>query len=375
MSTELTTADLGQTFTVSDDDLAQFGKTLNEKDETIDPNMPGGNSDEPGAGSENDTGALNTQDTHGQDDDHEDDEGDDEGRTRQSAEEQEAGTPEERAAIRERNRQGRLNQRQRQRQRIDALERQLANQISTNQELIQRVGQLEGGAQHGQLAAFSQAERNAAEAVTGLQAIIADASSKGDGARVAEATVALQTLLLEQRDLQASKQQFEQSLRQPRQQKTQTVDPETMRHAQSFMQRNSWYKGPRAADRDSRIMAMLDQELFNEGWNPAQASYWTELESRAKGYLGHRFNNRQPEGGQMQDQNNDQGHNAGQGTRRPRSPIAGGGSNQSNGGGNKATVTMNEARVRAMKEAGIWDDPKRRAKVIAQYQKIDQGQS
>lgn len=374
MSTELTTADLGQTFTVSDDDLAQFGKTLSEKDETIDPNMPG--TTEADTGNE-DQGAQDTQDTHGQSGDHEDDDvdGDDEGRTRQSQEEQEAGTPEERAAIRERNRQGRLNQRQRQRQRIDTLERQLANSIASNQELAQRIGQLEGTNQHTQLASFAQAERNAAEAVQGLQAIIADASSKGDGARVAEATVALQTLLLEQRDLVVSKQQFEQSLRQPRQQKPQAVDPETMRHAQAFMSRNSWYKGPRAPDRDSRIMAMLDQELFNEGWNPSQASYWTELETRAKGYLSHRFNGRQTDGGQMQDQNNDQGHNAGQGTRRPKSPIAGGGTNRSNGGGNQQTVTMNEARVRAMKEAGIWDDPKRRAKVIAQYQKIDQGNS
>lgn len=373
MATEMSIHDLGQSQHVTDDEIAEVFGELGTKDPNAEvTKIPG--ADDQGGPSGDDQGTQDNQGAGTGDDDLDED---DDRSARQSAEELAAATPEEREAARERDRTRRQNQRQRQRTKIESLERQLANTLATNQELSARVHAIENSNQSSQLVQFQSAERDAAQAIDGLKQIIADATAKGDGVRAAEATEAMARVIREQERLTISRQQFEQQLTAPRQRSTSTpnttMDPETMSQAQAFLKRNSWYKGPNAPDRDSKIMALLDRELFNEGWNPASPTYWTELENRAKSHIAHRFNGSQEqEGRQMTTNNNGQGHNAGQGQRRPKSPIAGGGNINSNGGKNsRENYDIGRDRVQALKDSGIWDNEAARKRVIAQWQKDD----
>lgn len=379
MGIEMSLSDLGQSQHVTDEEIAEVFGELTQKDPNAETTPIPGADDQGGEDQGQGNGDQGTQDPQSQGGDDDDD--DEDRSTRQSAEEQAAATPEEREAARERDRNRRQNQRQRLKAKTEALERQLANQLATNQELAQRIHALENTNQSSQLAQFRNAENQASQAIQGLKDIIADATAKGDGVRAAEANEAMARVIREQERLTNARQLFEQQLTAPRQRQTaapnQSMDPETLSQAQAFLRKHPWYKGPKSNDRDSKVMAMLDKEMFDEGWNPASPTYWSELESRAKQYIGHRFNgSTDQEGNQMTTNNNGQAHNAGQGQRRPKSPIAGGGNINSNGARNqRADFNIGRDRVQALKDSGIWDNPEARKRVIAQWQKQDAGQA
>lgn len=285
-----------------------------------------------------------------------------------SQEELEAGTDAEKHEARERNKAGRLNQRQRQKQRIETLERQLANAISMHQEVSSRVQQLENTNQGTQFAQLQRAEEEAAGDEISLKNIIADASVKGDGIRVAEATQGLIRAQQRREMIGQAKEAMQAEARRP---KTQPLDSDTVSHARAFMAENPWYKGPKSTDQDSRIMSSIDNTMTNEGWDPKSPTYWLELKTRAKKYLGHRFESQNLS--QTDSTRSESGYNPPTEQRQTtRSPVAGGGSNNSEGGGGSSPkYRLNSERVKAMKEAGYWDDPKKRASVIKRYQEAD----
>lgn len=301
-------------------------------------------------------------------DDLEDDELENEGRTQVSQEELNAGSEEERQQIRERKR---LSQRQRQKLRIGELERQLSNLVHTNQDLAQRLASVENSNTGTQYAQLKQHASQIEQAIQQTKDIIADASVKGDGVRVAEATEHLVNLRSRQDQVSSAQAQLEHQARQPRQR---PLSPEVTRHAQAFLSENSWYQGPKATDQDSRVLSSIDNALTAEGWDPATPVYWQELKQRAKKYLSHRFGET--------DEGSQGGQNSGNGTYNPgtaqqqrkpqRQAVAGGGgSNNSGGGANNGSYRLSAGRVEAMKAAGIWDDPERRKKMIARYQAAD----
>ena len=103
---------------------------------------------------------------------------------------------------------------------------------------------------------------------------------------------------------------------------------------------------------------MLDDELASEGWSPATKEYWDELDARVKKYLPHKA---RPE------YTSDK-------TKKTKSPVAGGGRESSNSN-SASNYRLSQDRVNAIKEAGMWDDPVRRAAMIKQYQDYDKQSS
>lgn len=125
------------------------------------------------------------------------------------------------------------------------------------------------------------------------------------------------------------------------------LPPEVRKRAAAFMKKNSWYD-PGGGDTDSRILLALDDEVMNNGFDPSQSEYWDELDRLARERLPHRFNGR-------------------------RAPAVGGSSGD---GAARREVGKNMVRVTperkaAMIEAGVWDDPKKRQKMLRAYQKYD----
>lgn len=174
---------------------------------------------------------------------------------------------------------------------------------------------------------------------------LAEATSAGDG----EAAVKAQDALYE------SRQQLDQLARLKKQaeQPTQaTIDPSIQRNASTWIERNSWYK-PDLSDTDSKIAKQVDEVLSKEGWSPSDPDYWDELDNRLQKYLPHRYN-----GADKRESSQ----------RTPRNTVGSSGREASAAyGGTNRTFTLSAEQVRAMKDAGMWDNPEKRAKMIKRY--------
>ena len=128
-------------------------------------------------------------------------------------------------------------------------------------------------------------------------------------------------------------------------------DPELQRHAANWMERNNWYK-PNGGDIDSDIAKKIDEALVKEGWNPKSEDYWDELDNRLQKYLPHRYNGDKDVSSQ---------------TRRPRSVVGSSGRESIATQGGRNVFVLSPEQVRAMKDAGMWDNPDSRARMIKRY--------
>ena len=184
---------------------------------------------------------------------------------------------------------------------------------------------------------------------------IAEATQNQDGQAMVEAQTLLQTAQDELRQLNGMRAQADAELRRPPENR---VDPEVSRLASQWVRRNSWYS-PQGSDADSRVAKKIDELMITQGWNPADPDYWEELDSRLQKELPHRYN----EG------NDDDSRDV----RRPRNVVGSSGREASAayGGVNRTQFLLSPDRVKAMKEAGAWDNPVRKKKMIEQFMAYD----
>lgn len=139
-------------------------------------------------------------------------------------------------------------------------------------------------------------------------------------------------------------------------------DPRVLSRAREWTSRNSWYD-PGRRDYKSRLAGAIDDSLVAEGYDPTTEEYWEELDDRIREVF--------PD------------IRASEEATPPKKPNgkaagAGGGPKFRSGGQHrslkKGEYYLSPERVEAMKEAGIWDDPAARAKMIKRYQTFDREQ-
>lgn len=289
-------------------------------------------------------------------DDHDEDEPDGDATGKNDAELDEAADEAAREAIRERRRIERKAKKDRSRERVDQLERTnkaLQDQI---QALSQQVGSIQSHTTGTQLARLDQEIENAGKAVGHFKALIADAGTKGDGQTIADATEAMLEARDRQRQLTQIKERVtKQSTAAP------AVDPLVVRHASAFIQKNSWYN-PAGNDRDTQIMRIVDNEVAAAGFDMRTPEYYEELEKRGRMVLPHRFNAGSPPAAPTPP------------AAPRRQPVAGAGGEGGGTRGGGGNFELSAERVKAMKESGAWDDPKRRQKMINDYREYDKAQ-
>ena len=254
----------------------------------------------------------------------------------------------EREAIRERRREERRNRKQAQREREDSLRRELAARDSIINEMRGRLDAVERRNTGSEVAQIEQAKKQTAQTYAYFKEQIRLGTEAGNGAAVAEAT---EKMLQAQRKFDELTN-YERAYKQQGQ-SSPALDPRLINNAKEWMDRNKWYD-PSAKDPDSRIVLTLDQQLAEEGWNPTTKEYWKELETRVKKYLPHR-------------QNRDKISN-----NKPRSVVTGSGREGVSAVGQGAkTYRLSAERVQALKDAGIWDDPKQRAEAVKRFRDFD----
>ena len=328
-----------------------------------------GNADKPGA----DTGGGDNRSADNHDDD--DDLGDGERTTKVDTELEEARTPEEREEIRARRRVERKNRKNNQRERFDALHRQQENLLAQNRDMAAQLARLQNNDNSAKLNQLDASIQEAADVQKQAMNAHADAVAKADGPRAAQAM----ELMLRARDrhtqLSAVKESAVQQTRTPS-----PINPVVRRNATEFSARNTWYKGPGAPDADSQVMTLLDNAVAKEGFDPTTPAYWEELEARAKRYIPHRYANGSTQdptaAGGNSPRANESGYNADTTTRGPRSPVGGAGQRGNSGSADsEGGFKLSAERVKAMKEAGIWDDTERRQKMITKYRELDKQNS
>jgi len=215
------------------------------------------------------------------------------------------------------------------------------------EELTQRLSVTENKTHSADLARLDKTIEDSELRLQYARMKISEATSAGDGEALAKA----QEMWYDSRKQVEDLKRLRQTAATPRQQ-TSIPDPNLQRLAANWMERNSWYK-PDNKDTDSKIAKQIDESLTQEGWDPTSEEYWDELDNRLQRYLPHRYNQQEDETPSRRS--------------RPRNIVTGSGRESSPAAGGRNTITLSPEQVRAMKDAGMWDDPQKRAKMIKRY--------
>ena len=218
-----------------------------------------------------------------------------------------------------------------------------------NQELLERLSVLEKKSHGSDIARLNKALEDQHARILFAKQKIAEATSTGNG----ELLTSAQEMWFEaRRQFEALEAVKKKAVAPQRQRTIQAPDPQLQRYANAWMSRNEWYD-PQGGDADSRVALTIDQSLADEGFNPKSAEYWEELDNRLQKYLPHRYTGETDE---KPIRNS-----------RPRSAVTGSGRENASSSGGRNTFTLTPEQVRAMKDAGMWDDPDKRAKMIRRY--------
>ena len=259
---------------------------------------------------------------------------------------EEAETDEAREEIRARRRNERKSRGQRNRERVEALERNLQAITEQNRALQQQVSSIQDVNTGSQLAQVDAAIAQATQAAEHFKSVIATAATAQDGKTLAEATEYMIAARTRAQELKTFKDNATRAMNAPK-----PLDNRLVDKSKQFLGKNTWYGGPTSNDPDSKVLTALDNSLTAEGWDATTDAYWQELENRAKKYIPHRVKGDNPL------------------PKRPNNPVPGDGSRSGAGGG--ATFVLSKERTEALKSAGLWDDKSARDKAIKSFRDYD----
>ena len=215
-----------------------------------------------------------------------------------------------------------------------------------NQELMERLSVIEHRTHANDIAQIDKAMQDGELRVRYAKMKLAEAVQAQDGEAAAQAN----EMLLDERQKLESLKNFKQRAVQP-QQKANIPDAGIQRQIAAWMERTPWFD-PERKDMDSKIAKQVDEQLHAEGWNPATSDYWDEMDNRLRRYLPHRYNDV---------------HEESSSRRKPRSPVTSSGRENASSAGGRQSFELTTEQVRAMKDAGFWDDPKKRISMIKRY--------
>ena len=222
-------------------------------------------------------------------------------------------------------------------QRLGLLQRQ-------NQELMERLSVVERKTHGADMARYDKAMEDEEYRLRYAQQKMKEATDNSDG----EAFTKAQELWYDTRRKLEAMNNYKEQVAKAGSTESAPANPKLVRLANDWMERNSWYD-PEAGDEDTQIAKVIDNRLVAEGWDPSNKDYWDELDSRLQKRLPHRYTR-------------DSGENF---RRSPRSVVTG--SSRESSRVNGSQFVLEPEQVRAMKDAGFWDDPEKRNKMIKRY--------
>jgi len=216
-----------------------------------------------------------------------------------------------------------------------------------NQQLLERLSVLERKSHGSDLARLDKAIEDQDSRILFAKQKISEATRTGNG----ELLTSAQEMWFEARRQAEALANLKKRAVAPQNQRTiQAPDPQLQRHASNWMANNPWYD-PNGKDPDSRRALNEDSILAEEGYDPKTAEYWQELDKRLQRVVPHRYTEDADERPRS----------------RPRSAVTSSGREFASNNGKGNSFTLSPEQVRAMKDAGMWDDAEKRAKMIRRY--------
>lgn len=258
-------------------------------------------------------------------------------------------------ARREAKRAERRRRKENQRYARDKTKEELQFLIEQNRLLQQRLEAVETHALTAQKGTLDQNYQQALYGVQAAEQALAKAIEIGDGTRVPELLRQRDQALAKAAEINRMKAGFDAPAQQQQQQQRQPNAGMVDLKARQWANDNPWFK-PNGQDADSEIVKAIDASLMREGMDPASDAYWDELDNRLSKYLPHRFAEEEDSGYSQPRQGR-------------RGPPVGGGREISAPGSKKVYVSAE--RVQAMKDAGYWDDPVLRQRMLKRYAEVD----
>ena len=213
-----------------------------------------------------------------------------------------------------------------------------------NQELEERLSVVERKTHGADLARYDKAIDDEELRLNYAIAKMREATDNSDGTAFTKA----QEMWYDSRRKVEAMKDYKQRATQNTSQESGAVNPKLMKLANNWMEKNDWYS-PDSNDEDTAIAKVVDNRLVAEGWNPENQDYWDELDTRLQKRLPHRYT-----------QSNDE-----YSRRRPKSVVTGSGRESVSRGGN--SFVLEPEQVRAMKDAGFWEDTEKRNRMIKRY--------
>lgn len=223
-------------------------------------------------------------------------------------------------------------------QRLALLQRQ-------NEELMERLSAVERKTHSSDLARLDKAIEDEQMRFEYAKTKIKQATEANDG----ESMIRAQEMMYESRQKLEAMKNIKQKVAESSVQQKTNIDPRIQKYANKWMTDNPWYDA-QAGDEDSAIAKMIDERLIQEGWDPSTRDYWEELDERLQKRLPHHYNRNRRESSE----------------RRPRSFVTSS-ERETGGASGRNTFTLTPEQVRAMKDAGLWDDPEKRNRMIKRY--------
>ena len=216
-----------------------------------------------------------------------------------------------------------------------------------NQQLLERLSVLERKSHGSDLARLDKAIEDQDNRILFAKQKISEATKTGNG----ELLTSAQEMWFEARRQAEALANLKKRAVAPQNQRTiQAPDPQLQRHANKWMSEHTWYD-PNGKDPDSRRALNEDAILAEEGYDPKTAEYWEELDRRLQRVVPHRYTEDADEKPRS----------------RPRSAVTSSGREFASNNGRGNSFTLSPEQVRAMKDAGMWDDAEKRAKMIRRY--------
>ena len=220
-------------------------------------------------------------------------------------------------------------------QRLQMLQKQ-------NEELLNRLMAVERKTHAIDQEKFERREQDADLRLRYARQKVAEAANAADGDALVKAEEMLNNARRELETIQTQKQVAKHQQERPQ------VDPLIVKRVKEWHERTPWYDH-NGTDLDSQIVKKIDEALTQEGWNPKSEDYWDELDTRLQQYLPHRYNQKYNDGGRV----------------RPRNMQTSAGRESSNG--SRQNFMLSPEQVKAMKDAGFWEDKTLREKMVRRY--------
>lgn len=307
-----------------------------------------------------------------------DEEEDDERAAKNKSREDEEGLTDEQKREAKRNRKKR--QRERVRLNRDHDKAMIAGLQNTVAELNAKINKLAEKDSDDDLTKVRTAKANAEKRVALIKANIKNAADSGENDKLAELTDQLVEIRadigkiegIERSMTEERTREKDDDAEKPDQQEVMRRKAKVvMDNVAVFQSKHDWYVGdddPEADDddiADSDMVRKLDAQLTARGSDPSTSQHWKTLEAIIQKRLPHRFEDADEED-DLEDQKAKPATN---GKKRPA--ITGGSGRSSQRSQEGEGYVLSKKRKEAMLEAGIWDDPVKRKRVIDGYKRYD----